>query len=65
MLIIPIKEGENIDRALKRYKRKFRDVKILRQLRDKKQFNKPSVVKHAQMMKASYVQGLRTKEEVS
>lgn len=65
MLIIPIKEGENIDRALKRYKRKFRDVKILRQLRDKKQFNKPSVVKRAQMMKASYVQGLRTKEEVS
>ncbi|CAM1347661.1 MULTISPECIES: 30S ribosomal protein S21 [Tenacibaculum] len=65
MLIIPIKEGENIDRALKRYKRKFRDVKILKQLRDKKQFNKPSVVKRAQMMKASYVQGLRTKEEVS
>lgn len=52
MLIIPIKEGENIDRALKRYKRKFRDVKILRQLRDKKQFNKPSVVKRAQMKKA-------------
>jgi len=23
MLIIPIKEGENIDRALKRFKRKF------------------------------------------
>lgn len=65
MLIIPIKEGENIDRALKRYKRKFRDVKILKQLRDKKQFNKPSVVKRAQMKKASYVQGLRTKEEVS
>ncbi|WP_271405902.1 30S ribosomal protein S21 [Tenacibaculum soleae] len=65
MLIIPIKEGENIDRALKRYKRKFRDVKILKQLRDKKQFNKPSVVKRAQMMKASYVQGLRTQEEVS
>ena len=65
MLIIPIKEGENIDRALKRYKRKFSNTKTLKQLRDRKQFNKPSVVKRAQMIKASYVQGLRTKEEVS
>ncbi|WP_299159979.1 30S ribosomal protein S21 [uncultured Tenacibaculum sp.] len=64
MLIIPIKEGENIDRALKRYKRKFSNTKTLKQLRDRKQFNKPSVVKRAQMIKASYVQGLRTKEEI-
>ncbi len=64
MLIIPIKEGENIDRALKRYKRKFRDVKTMRELRSRKQFDKPSVVKRAQNIKASYVQKLRTKEEV-
>ena len=64
MLIIPVKEGENIDRALKRYKRKFRDVKTMKQLRDRKQFDKPSVVKRAQNIKASYVQRLRTQEEV-
>ncbi len=65
MLIIPVKEGENIDRALKRYKRKFRNVKTMQQLRNRKQFDKPSVVKRAQNIKASYVQKLRTQEEVS
>ena len=43
MLIIPIKDGENIDRALKRFKRKFDRTKVMRTLRDKKQFTKPSV----------------------
>ncbi|MDO6675814.1 SSU ribosomal protein S21P [Tenacibaculum gallaicum] len=64
MLIIPVKEGENIDRALKRYKRKFSNTKTMQQLRNRKQFTKPSVAKRAQMIKASYVQGLRTQEEV-
>jgi small subunit ribosomal protein S21 len=64
MLIIKIKEGENIDRALKRYKRKFSNTKTMKSLRDRKNFTKPSVAKRAQNIKASYVQGLRTKEEV-
>ncbi|WP_440881934.1 30S ribosomal protein S21 [Tenacibaculum sp. C7A-26P2] len=64
MLIIPVKEGENIDRALKRYKRKFDRTKTMRQLRDRKQFTKPSVAKRAQKIKATYVQGIRTAEEV-
>ncbi|CAM1374115.1 30S ribosomal protein S21 [Tenacibaculum xiamenense] len=64
MLIIPVKEGENIDRALKRYKRKFDRTKTMRQLRSRKQFTKPSVAKRAQKIKASYVQRLRTAEEV-
>ena len=59
MLIIPIKDGENIDRALKRYKRKFDKTGTLRQLRERKNFSKPSVTKRAQMQKASYVQRLR------
>lgn len=65
MLIIPIKDGENIDRALKRYKRKFDRTKTMKKLRDRKQFNKPSVVKRAQSIKAGYVQKLRTAEEQS
>ncbi len=64
MLIIPIKEGENIDRALKRFKRKFDRTKTKRNLQQRKQFDKPSVVKRAQKIKASYVQRLRTQEEV-
>lgn len=64
MLIIPVKDGENIDRALKRYKRKFDRTKTMRQLRERKQFTKPSIAKRAQKIKASYVQRLRTQEEV-
>ena len=64
MLIIPIKEGENIDRALKRFKRKFDRTGTMRQLRSRQQFNKPSVVKSAQLQKAAYIQNLRDQEEL-
>ncbi|WP_435263945.1 30S ribosomal protein S21 [Tenacibaculum sp. nBUS_03] len=64
MLIIPVKEGENIDRALKRYKRKFSNTKTMRELRNRKQFTKPSVANRARKIKASYVQRLRTQEEI-
>jgi small subunit ribosomal protein S21 len=42
MLIIPVKEGENIDRALKRFKRKFDKTGTMRQLRSRQQFVKKS-----------------------
>ncbi|MBW3517711.1 MULTISPECIES: 30S ribosomal protein S21 [unclassified Flavobacterium] len=64
MLIIPIKDGENIDRALKRYKRKFDKTKTLRQLRSRQAFSKPSITKRAKMQKAAYVQGLRDAVEI-
>jgi small subunit ribosomal protein S21 len=63
MLIIPIKDGENIDRALKRFKRKFDRTKVMRTLRDKKQFTKPSVSNRKQKIKAAYIQRKRTAEE--
>jgi len=63
MLIIPIKDGENIDRALKRYKRKFDRTKTMKNLRARKQFSKPSVTNRAKNIKAIYVQNLRTTEE--
>ena len=59
MLIIPIKDGENIDRALKRYKRKFDKPGTVRQLRARQAFTKPSVVRRAQIQKAAYIQNLR------
>jgi small subunit ribosomal protein S21 len=64
MLIIPIKEGENIDRALKRYKRKFDKTGRMRQLRARQQFTKPSVVRRGQIQKAQYIQHLRDQEEI-
>ena len=56
MLIIPVKEGEAIERALKRFKRKFDKTGTMKQLRSRQQFNKPSVVKRQQKVKAVYVQ---------
>lgn len=64
MLIIPIKEGENIDRALKRFKRKFDKTGTKRALQERKQFTKPSVRRRAQIQKAQYIQGLRDSEEI-
>ncbi|MEN8799149.1 MAG: 30S ribosomal protein S21, partial [Flavobacteriaceae bacterium] len=58
MLIIPVKEGENIDRALKRFKRKFDRTGTMRQLRKRQQFTKPSVIRRQQVLKARYIQGL-------
>ncbi|MDG1730051.1 30S ribosomal protein S21 [Algibacter marinivivus] len=64
MLRIPVKEGENIDRALKRYKRKFVKTTVKNQLQERKQFTKPSVERRAQVKKAQYIQSLRDAEEV-
>ena len=64
MLIIPIKEGENIDRALKRFKRKFDRTGTKNLLRERKQFTKPSVKRRAQVQKAQYIQKLRDQEEI-
>ncbi|MDN3705756.1 30S ribosomal protein S21 [Myroides ceti] len=63
MLIIPIKDGENIDRALKRYKRKFDKTGTLRQLRERKNFTKPSITNRAKIQKAQYVQKLKNSLE--
>ena len=63
MIVIPIKEGENIERALKKFKRKFDSTKTMKNLRDRKQFTKPSVTKRQQKLKAKYIQGIRTNEE--
>ncbi len=59
MLIIPVKDGENIDKALKRYKRKFDKTGTVRQLRSRQQFTKPSVSNRIKIQKAAYIQGLR------
>ena len=62
MLIIPVKEGENIDRALKRFKRKFDKTGTMFQLRSRQQFVKKSVRMREQLQKAQYIQGLRDQE---
>lgn len=54
MLIIDVKDGDSIDKALKRYKRKYQRVGILKELRNRKQFTKPSVVRREEILDAVY-----------
>ena len=62
MIIVPLKEGENIERALKRFKRKFEKTGAIRELRARKNFVKPSVKKREQMQTDIYVQHLQLEE---
>ena len=62
MLIIPIKEGENIERALKKYKKKFERTGALKELRNRKQFTKPSIERRQTRIKAAYKQRMQDME---
>ena len=63
MIIVPVKDGENIERALKKFKRKFEKTGVVKELRSRQQFDKPSVKKRLKMERAIYVQRLRDAEE--
>jgi small subunit ribosomal protein S21 len=64
MLVVQVKEGDNIERALKKYKRKFEKTKVLKFLRARQAFIKPSVINREASRKAVYVETLiRTTEE--
>lgn len=54
MLIIDVKDNETIDKALKKYKRKYERSGILKQLRSRKHFTKPSVLRRTELLKAAY-----------
>ncbi|MCO6464572.1 MAG: 30S ribosomal protein S21 [Saprospiraceae bacterium] len=54
MLIINVKEDESIDRALKRYKKKFQAVGLMKELRGRKNFVKPSVIRRNEVLSAAY-----------
>ena len=63
MIIVPVKEGENIERALKKFKRKFERTGVIKELRSRQQYDKPSVKKRLKMEHAVYVQRMRDEEE--
>ncbi len=58
MLIIDSKDCENIDKALKKYKKKFEKSRVLLQLRERQAFIKPSIRRRTQVLKAVYKQQL-------
>jgi small subunit ribosomal protein S21 len=63
MIIVPVKEGENIERALKKFKRKFEKTGVVKELRVRQAFRKPSEERREQIKKAVYVQKLQIIEE--
>jgi len=63
MIIIPVKEGENIERALKRFKRKFEKTGVIKELRERQKYTKPSVKRREVLKKAAYVQKLQRQED--
>jgi small subunit ribosomal protein S21 len=62
MLIINIKENESIDKALKRFKKKFEKTGVLRELRSRTAFEKPSVRRRGQVLRAVYRQKMYAQE---
>ena len=63
MIVVPIKEGENIERALKKFKRKFEKTGVVKELRKRQAFEKPSVIKREEKMHAVYVKQIQRQAE--
>ncbi len=63
MIVVPVKEGENIEKALKKFKRKFEKTGVVKELRSRQQYDKPSVLKRLKKERAVYVQKLHQTEE--
>lgn len=63
MIVVPIKEGENIEKALKKFKRKFEKTGVVKELRRRQAFEKPSITNRKQKIHAVYVQKLQQTEE--
>lgn len=63
MLRVIVNDGDKIDRALKQFKRKVNNTKMVQELRARKEFEKPSVVSRKRKLKAIYVQKLRNQED--
>ena len=63
MIIVPVKEGENIEKALKKFKRKYEKTGVVKELRRRQAFEKPSVTNRKQKMHAVYVQQMNRTEE--
>ena len=63
MIVVPVKEGENIEKALKKFKRKFEKTGVVKELRARQQVDKPSVLNRLKRERAIYVQKLQQVEE--
>jgi len=63
MITVNVKENESIEKALKRFKKKFEKTGTLRELRSRTHYEKPSVARRNERIKAAYIQRIRTQED--
>lgn len=63
MIIVPLKEGENIEKALKKFKRKYEKTGVVKELRRRQAFEKPSITNRKQKLHAVYVEKMHRTEE--
>ena len=63
MIVVPVKEGENTEKALKNFKRKFEKTGVIKELRSRQAFEKPSVANRKKIMRAIYVQKMQQAED--
>lgn len=54
MLIVPVKDNESIDRALKKFKKKFEKTGVVKELRYRQAYEKKSVARRTEVKKAVY-----------
>ncbi|SDL74625.1 small subunit ribosomal protein S21 [Catalinimonas alkaloidigena] len=62
MIVINVKDNESIDRALKRFKKKFERTGVLREIRSRAYFEKPSVARRTEKLRAIYREKMQSKE---
>ena len=63
MIKVIIGKNENINRALKRFRVKVRNTKVIQNYKTKQEFTKKSVKRRREIQKAQYIQQLKTKDE--
>lgn len=64
MIVVNIKDNESIDKALKRFKKKFEKTGVLKELRSRTHYEKPSVTRRNERIKAAYRQRMQTQENI-
>lgn len=64
MIRVIVKDGDKIEKALKDFKRKCNNTKLMQEIRQRQEFEKPSVTGRRQRLKAEYVRRLRSQSDM-
>ena len=62
MIYINVKDNENLDKALKKYKKKYEKTNVMKQLRGRKEFEKPSITRRQEVIRAAYKQRMQSQQ---